>query len=121
MTKVCLLMLDLIFSVGSIGTRGRRGFRGLPLAQNSNVFQRQAEARLQFGVIDVDEPLADSFLTRIVAGLPEARRLRCPIIRFLPFRGAGISESCPSRFWAAPRTRHGAGSCSQRDSGGTRR
>ena len=52
----------------SIGTRGRRGFRGVPLAQNCNVFQRQAEARLQFGVIDVDEPLADSFLTRIVAG-----------------------------------------------------
>src|SRR6516162_1886959 len=71
MTKVCLLMLDLIFSVGSIGTRGRRGFRGGPPAQNSNVFQRQAEVRLQFGVIDVDEPLADSFLTRIVAAAPQ--------------------------------------------------
>ena len=44
------------------------GFRGVPLAQDSNVFQRQAEARLQFGVIDVDEPLAGSFLTWIVAG-----------------------------------------------------
>ena len=56
------------FQCGSIGARGRRGFRGVPLAQDSNVFQRQAEAQLQFGVIDVDEPLADSFLTRIVAG-----------------------------------------------------
>src|SRR5215468_5960258 len=71
MTKVCLLMLDLIFSVGSIGTRGRSGFRGVPLAQNSNVFQRQADVRPQFGVIDVDEPLADSFLTRIVAAAPQ--------------------------------------------------
>src|SRR6516164_9726698 len=49
MTKVCLLMLDLIFSVWVQSERGRRGFRGVPFAQDSNVFQRQAEARLEFG------------------------------------------------------------------------
>ena len=62
-------------------------FRGVPLAQDSDVFQRQAEARLQFGVIDVDEPLADSFLTRIVAGpnqpadepRPGSLKVRCAL------------------------------------------
>jgi hypothetical protein len=43
-------MLDLIFSVWVQSERGRRGFRGVPLAQDSNVFQRQAEARLEFGL-----------------------------------------------------------------------
>ena len=43
-------MLGLIFSVWVQSERGRRGFRGVPFAQDSNVFQRQAEARLEFGL-----------------------------------------------------------------------
>src|SRR6516225_3355519 len=50
MTKVCLLMLDLFFSVWVQSEQCRRGFRGVPFAQDSNVFQRQAEARLEFGL-----------------------------------------------------------------------
>ena len=41
-------------------------------AQDSNVFLRQAEARPQLGVIDVDEPHADTLLARIVSGLNES-------------------------------------------------
>jgi hypothetical protein len=40
-------------------------------AQDSNVFLRQAEARPQLGVIDVDEPHSDTLLTRIVPGSNE--------------------------------------------------
>lgn len=43
-------------------------FAGPTAAQESNVFQRQAEARLQLRVIKIDEPPADAFLARIVPG-----------------------------------------------------
>ena len=41
-------------------------------AQDSNVFQRQAEAGLQLGVIDVEQPHADALLARIVLGANES-------------------------------------------------
>ena len=42
------------------------------IAQDGNVFQRAAEARLRLGVIEVDEPLADPLLARIVSGPNES-------------------------------------------------
>jgi hypothetical protein len=41
-------------------------FRTAWTAQDYNIFQRQAEAGLQLGVIEVEEPDADAVLARIV-------------------------------------------------------
>jgi len=41
-------------------------------AQDSNIFHRQAEARPQLSVIEVDEPHADALLAGIVAGTNES-------------------------------------------------
>jgi len=48
-------------------------------AQDSNVFQRQAEARLQLGVIDIEQPHADALLAGVVPGPNEsANETRAP-------------------------------------------
>jgi hypothetical protein len=41
-------------------------------AQDSDVFQRQAEARLQLAIIEADEQLADALLARVVMGPNES-------------------------------------------------
>jgi hypothetical protein len=75
---ICILRLP--FAAINLRLAGSRR----TIAQDGNVFQRAAEARLRLGVIEVDEPLADPLLARIVSGPNESANEARPRLGKVP-------------------------------------